>query len=85
MNPKIHEVCRYLRPEGGWVTNGLEFEEITFLECEPFSKAEYEAAIPFVQAFLEEAEAEKVAKKTAIEAKLAALGLTADELTSLLA
>ncbi len=85
MNPKIHDICKYLRPEGGWVTNGSEYESITFLECEPFSKTEYEAAIPFVQAALDEAEAEKVAKKTAIEAKLAALGLTVDELTSLLA
>ena len=83
MTLKINDVCRYLRPEGGWVSNGSEYESISFLECEPFSKAEYDAAIPFVQAFLDEAEAEKVANKAAVEAKLAALGLTADDLRSL--
>ena len=83
MIPKIDDVCRFLRPEGGWTTTGLEYEGIGFLECSSFSKAEYEAAIPLVQAALDKAEADKAAKKATAEAKLAALGLTADDLKAL--
>lgn len=83
MQPKIHEVCRFLRPDGGWITNGDDFEGIVFLECEPFTKAEYEAAIPKVAIELKEQADAIVAKKAAAEAKLAALGLTTDDLKAL--
>ena len=83
MNPKIDEVCRYLRPKGGWITNGLDYEDIEFLDCEPFTKAQYEAAFDLVEAAKAQAEAEAKAKREAALSKLAALGLTADDLRAL--
>ena len=78
------EVLRYLRPNGGYVQYGQEFEGITFEpQCEPFTKAEYEAAFNLVDAAKAQAEAEAAANKAAAEAKLAALGLTADDLKAL--
>jgi hypothetical protein len=80
---KISDVCQYLRPNGGWATTGYEFEDISFIDCEPFTKSEYEAAIPLTQAALDQAEAKAVAAKEAAIAKLAALGLDLDDLKSL--
>ena len=80
---KINDVCRYLRPNGGYITNGYEYENIIFAECKPFTKAEYEAAIPLAQAALDKKEADEIAAKAAAEAKLEALGLTPDDLRAL--
>jgi hypothetical protein len=80
---KIAEVCQYLRPNGGWATNGYEFEDITFVECEPFTKADYEKAIPLAQAALQKAKLDKAAAKEAAQAKLEALGLTVEDLKAL--
>jgi len=38
-----YEVMQMLRPNGGWIMNGEDYEGITFLECEPISKADFEA------------------------------------------
>lgn len=83
MEPKIDEVCRFIRPEGGFITNGIEYEGIVFLECEPFTKEEYETAIVEYKSWKAQQEADAAAKKAAAEAKLAALGLTADDLKAL--
>jgi hypothetical protein len=83
MIAKIDDVCRYLRPEGGWATNGLDYEGILFLQCEPFSKAEYEAAIPLAQIALDEEVAQEEAARKQAESKLEALGLTAEDLKAL--
>lgn len=77
------DICRFLRPDGGWITNDGNYEDIVFPECEPFTEAEYEAAKPLVQASLDKKEADEIAAKTRAEAKLAALGLTADDLKAL--
>ena len=83
MNFKFLEVVKMLRPNGGYVSRGFDYEGIEFLECEPFTKAEFEAAFAKVDEIKAQAEAEAVAKKAAAEAKLAALGLTADDLKAL--
>lgn len=83
MEPKINEVCKYLRPEGGWVTNGLEYDGIVFIECDPFTKEEFDAAIPKVADWLAEQEIQVTSKREAALSKLAALGLTADDLKAL--
>jgi hypothetical protein len=80
---KIYDVCRYLRPDGGWLTNGDDYDGIVFEECEPFTKAEYEAAIPLAQSAADKKEADEIAAKAAAEAKLEALGLTPDDLRAL--
>ena len=80
---QFHEVLFYLRPQGGYVATGTEYEGIEFLECEPFAKEEFEAAFAQVDIIKAEEAAEAAAKKAAAEAKLAALGLTSDDLKAL--
>lgn len=77
------EVLYFLRPNGGYIANGLEYEGIEFIECEPFTKEEFEAAFAQYDAWKAQQEAEAAANKAAAEAKLAALGLTADDLKAL--
>lgn len=77
------EICEYLRPNGGWVMYGNDFEGVEFIEAEPFTKEEFEAAKPLVDAQLAKKAQELADKKAAAEAKLAALGLTADDLKAL--
>jgi hypothetical protein len=78
------DVCAYLRPTGGWVARGSKYENIEFMGDEPpFSKADYEAAFAIVdQIEADKAAADKAAKQSAMS-KLAALGLTADDLKAL--
>jgi len=80
---KIADICQYLRPNGGWATNGYDYESISFIDCEPFTKSEYEAAIPLAQAALDQAKLDLEATKEAALAKLAALGLDLNDLKSL--
>lgn len=77
------EVLAFLIPNGGYVSNTENFEDIQFLECEPITKAQYEAGFAQVDAWKAEQEAKVEANKTAAQAKLAALGLTADDLKAL--
>lgn len=80
---KGSEVLSMLIPNGGWVITGNDYEGITFLECEPIIKAEFEAGFAKYDAWKAEQDAQAEAKKAAAEAKLAALGLTADDLKAL--
>jgi len=80
---KCYEVLAMLIPNGGYVQVGEDYEGIEFLECEPITKAEYEAGFAKYDAWKSEQDAVKAAKKAAAEAKLAALGLTADDLKAL--
>ena len=80
---KSFEVLAMLIPNGGYVQYGTEYEGIQFLECEPISKEEYEAGFDLVDSAKAQAELDKAAKKAAAEAKLAALGLDADDLKAL--
>lgn len=78
------EVLKYLRPNGGYVQYGDEYEGITFEpECEPFTKDEYEAAFDLVNAAKAKAEADALAKRNAAIAKLEALGLNEEDLKAL--
>ena len=78
------EVLAFLRPDGGYVQVGQDYEGITFEpECEPFTKTEYEVAFDLVDAAKAQAEAEAETKREAALSKLAALGLTADDLKAL--
>ena len=77
------EVLNFLIPNGGYISNTENFEDIQFLECEPITKAQYEAGFAQFDAWKAEQDATKAAKKAAAEAKLVALGLTADDLAAL--
>lgn len=77
------QVLAFLRPNGGYVQVGIEYEGITFIECEPFTKEEYEAGFAQYDAWKAQKDADEAAAKATAEAKLAALGLTADDLRAL--
>ena len=77
------DVLGMLIPNGGYVAVGEDYEGIQFLECEPITKAEFEAGFAQYDAWKAEQNAAAVAAKAAAEAKLAALGLTADDLKAL--
>lgn len=78
-----HEVLSMLIPNGGWYNTGDEYEGITFLECEPITKEQYEAGFAQYDAWKAKQDAATAAAKATAEAKLAALGLTADDLKAL--
>ena len=77
------DVLRMLFPNGGWTLTGETFEGITFLECEPITKAQFEAGFAQYDSWKAEQEAAAKAAKDLAESKLAALGLTADDLKAL--
>ena len=72
-----------LIPNGGYVARGDEYEGIEFIECEPITKAQFEAGFAQYDAWKAEQDAQAIAKKEAAQAKLKALGLTTDDLKAL--
>ena len=74
-------VLRMLIPTGGWVIRGDEYEGIEFIECEPITKAEFEAGFAQYDAWKAEQDAKAAADKASLLAKL---GITADEAKLLL-
>jgi len=77
------QVLSFLIPDGGWLIYGDDYEAIQFLECEPITEAEFEAGFAQYDTWKAEQDAAKAAAKTAAQAKLAALGLTVEDLTAL--
>ena len=75
------EVLRMLIPDGGWIISGNDYEGITFLECEPITKAEFEAGFAQYDAWKAEQDSKAAADRAAL---LTRLGLTADEFKTLL-
>ena len=79
----IQQVLGMLIPNGGYVATGDTYEGIQFLECEPITKADFTAGFAQYDTWQAAQEADKATAKAAAEAKLAALGLTADDLKAL--
>ena len=78
------DVLEMLCPAGGWIIYGDEFDGITWVDDRPrCTKAEFEAGFAEYDAWKAEQEQAQAAAKLAAEAKLAALGLTADDLKAL--
>jgi len=78
------DVLEMLLPAGGWIIVGDSFDGITWVDERPrCTKTEFEAGFAQYDAWKAEQDAAKVAQKTAAEAKLAALGLTSDDLKAL--
>jgi hypothetical protein len=78
-----NQVLGMLIPQGGWIIVGNDYEGITFLECEPITKAQFEAGFAQYDAWKAEQDAQMAADKASATAKLEALGLTADDLKAL--
>ena len=74
-------VLGMLIPTGGWYIAGDDYENIQFLECEPITKAEFQAGFAQYEAWKAEQDAKRVADKAAL---LDRLGITADEAALLL-
>ncbi len=77
------DVMEMLIPTGGWIMVGNDYEGITFLECEPITKAQFEAGFAQYDAWKAAQDAQIAADKASATAKLEALGLTADDLKAL--
>ena len=72
-----------LIPEGGYILEGEKYEGIQFIEAEPITKAQWEAGFAQYDIWKAEQDAKAEADKAAAQSKLAALGLTADDLKAL--
>ena len=83
MMAKVAEVLSMLIPEGGWVATGDEYEGIQFLECAPITKKQFTDGFAKFDAWKAAQETADLAKKEVALAKLAALGLTTDDLKAL--
>jgi hypothetical protein len=78
------DVLNMLLPEGGWIISGNDFDGITWVDERPrCTKAEFEAGFAQYDAWKTEQDANAAAAKEAAQAKLAALGLTSDDLKAL--
>lgn len=78
-----NQVLGFLIPNGGYVAVGDTYEGIDFVECEPITKAQFEAGFAQYDAWKAEQNAAAQVAKEAAQAKLAALGLTTDDLKAL--
>ena len=80
---QTHEVLGMLIPNGGYVAVGDNYEGIEFIDCEPITKKQFTDGFAQFDAWKAQQETDKAAAKAAAQAKLAALGLTTDDLKAL--
>jgi hypothetical protein len=82
------EVLQMLIPQGGWTLHGEEYEGITFLECEPITKEQFELGFTQYDTWKAEQDAtkavEEATKAAAKQALLDKLGITEEEAQLLL-
>jgi len=79
----ISEVLGFLIPNGGYVARGDEYEGIEFIDCEPITKAQFEAGFAQFDLWKAEQDVKAITARETAQAKLAALGLTTDDLKAL--
>lgn len=77
------EVLTMLIPTGGWTITGEDWSGVQFIEATPITEAQFNAGFAAYDAWKAEQDAKVQASKNAAEAKLAAIGLTADDLKAL--
>jgi hypothetical protein len=77
------DVLSMLCPNTEWVITGNDFDAIQWIKGEQITKAQFEAGFVQLDAWKAEQDAAVIAAKDAAQAKLAALGLTADDLKAL--
>jgi hypothetical protein len=79
---KGKEVMEYLRPNGGWVIYGEDFESILYFDgCEPIAKDLFDDTLAGIQNIVEAKQAQQRDAKAAL---LDRLGITEDEAKLLL-
>ena len=77
------EVLEMLIPTGGWTITGDDWSGVQFIEATPITEAEFTAGFAKFDAWKAEQDSKAAANKEAAQVKLAALGLTADDLKAL--
>jgi len=78
------EVLNMLIPTGGWVITGDDFDSIIYDEgIKPITKKQFDDAFAKYDAWKAEQEEAQAANKASAQAKLAALGLTVEDLQAL--
>lgn len=75
------DVLTMLIPNGGWAITGNDYEGIQFINCEPITKAQFDAGFEAYDAWKAQQDATKAAEKAAL---LDRLGITAEEAKLLL-
>lgn len=78
---KGSDVLSFLIPQGGWAITGDDYEGIEFLECEPITKKQFQDGFAQYDAWKAEQDAAKATQRQAI---LDRIGLTAEELQTIL-
>ena len=81
MTLKADQVLEFILPQGGWATYGDKYEDIVFVSCEPLTKQEFDIAAKDAE---KDMKIKAKAKADAKAAILDRLGLTADELKTIL-
>jgi len=78
------DVLNMLCPEGGWIIYGDDFDSITWVDDRPrCTKKQFTDGFAQYNDWKVEQEAAQAAAKTAAQGKLAALGLTVEDLQAL--
>jgi hypothetical protein len=78
------QVLSMLCPAGGWIITGDDFDNVTWVGDNPrCTKAQFEAGFAQYDAWKAEQDAAQVIAKETAQSKLAALGLTTDDLKAL--
>ena len=77
------DVLAMLCPNSEWVIRGGDFDSIEWIKGDKITKAQFEAGFAQFDAWKAEQESKAQADKTAAQSKLAALGLTAEDLKAL--
>lgn len=78
------DVMGFLRPDGGYVQIGSDYEGITFEpHCKPLTKEEYLAGFEQYDVWKAQRDTERAAAKAAAQEKLNKLGLSLDDLKAL--
>jgi len=84
MSIKALETLSKLCPEGGWIISGDSFKDITWIDERPrCTKAQFEAGFAQYDAWKAEQDAATLTAKATAVAKLAAIGLTSNDLKAL--
>ena len=78
-----YQVLNMLIPNGGWVQSGDDFEGIEFIDCKPITKKQFTDGFGQFDAWKAEQDIAKATAKAKAQAKLAALGLTVEDLQAL--
>lgn len=77
------EVLSMLCPDSEWVIYGDDFNSIQWIKGPQITKAQFEAGFDKVEAWKAQQQAAIVSSKETAQAKLTALGLTAEDLRAL--